>query len=48
LPLADVVKKSGPDQVAPERLMPGDVSGGLQTMALVIGRLSEEALALEW
>jgi hypothetical protein len=48
LPLADVVKKSSPDQVAPERLLPCYMPSGLQTVALVIGRLSEEALALEW
>jgi hypothetical protein len=47
LPLADVVKKSRPDQVAPERLSQCDVPGGVQTVTLVIGRLSEEALALE-
>ena len=48
MPLANVVKERGSDQVAPERLLPGDVPGGLQTVALVIGRLTEEALALEW
>jgi hypothetical protein len=42
------VEKSSPDQVAPERLLPCDVSGGLETVALVIGGLSEEALTLEW
>jgi hypothetical protein len=36
LPFADVVKKSGPDQVTPERLLPGDVPGALETVALVI------------
>jgi hypothetical protein len=48
LPLAEVVKKSSPDEVAPERLLPCDVPGGPQTVALVIGWLGEEAPGLEW
>jgi hypothetical protein len=48
LSFSDVVKESSPDEVAPERFLPYDVPGGLQTVALVVGRLSEEALALEW
>ena len=42
------MKESGPDEIAPARLLPCDVPGGFQTMALVINRLSEETLALGW
>lgn len=40
------MKESSPEEVAPERLLLCDLPGRLQTVALVIRRLSEEGLAL--
>jgi hypothetical protein len=47
LPLAYVMKKGSPDQVAPERLLPCDMSRSINTMALVIWWLGKESLSLE-
>ena len=47
MPLADVMQECGPGQVRPERLEPGHIPGGIQTVPLVVSGLFEEYFTLE-